>query len=55
MVFDLKPRGLISTRAARDVGLSVSRRFSQLGAIVSDGDLDNTPIKRDAYNRRGRH
>ena len=47
MAFDLDAQGVIVTGAARGIGLSVSKRFAELGAKVSGWDLDSTPIKSD--------
>ena len=45
MAFDIDAQGVVVTGAARGIGLSVSKRFAELGAKVSGWDLDSAPIK----------
>jgi 2-dehydro-3-deoxy-L-rhamnonate dehydrogenase (NAD+) len=47
MSFDLENQTVIVTGAARGIGLAISHRFAELGAIVSGWDLDLAPIEND--------
>ena len=48
MSFDLDGHKFIVTGAARGIGLGVSRRFFELGALVSGWDRDTSDIRSDS-------